>query len=49
MLINFESHAGRLVTFGDSVQNKIEGIGTIVINGLPVLNNVLFIVDLKAK
>lgn len=49
MLINFKSHAGGLVTFGDGAQSKIEGVSTIMIDGLLVLKNVLFVVDFKAN
>lgn len=49
MLTNYRSHVGGLVTFGDDGQSKIEGAGTIVINWLPIFNNVLFVGNLKVN
>lgn len=49
MLTNFKSHAWGMVTFRDGTQSRIEGMGTIEINGFPMLKIVLFIIDLKAN
>lgn len=49
MLTNFKSYVGRLVTFKDGSKSKSKGVGVIVINELFILNDVLFVVDLKAN
>lgn len=44
MLTNCKSYVCGLVTFGDGDKSKIKDIGTIVVNGSTVFNNVLFVV-----
>lgn len=49
MLTNSKSYAWWIVTFGDGVQNIIEWVGTIEINGSPILKIGLYVVNLKSN
>lgn len=44
---SFSLNQLQVYAFGDGAQSKIEGVGTIVIDGLPLLNYMLFVADLK--
>lgn len=46
VLTNFKSHTGGLVTSDDGVQSKIVVVDMIVIDGIPILNDILFVFDL---
>ena len=49
LLKNIETCPSRHVTFGDGVKGKILGVGTLNVDGLPPLDKVLYVQDLKAN
>jgi hypothetical protein len=48
-LEDIKSYTSRYVTFGDGVKGKIMGVGKLISNSLPKLDNVLFVKGLKAN
>ncbi|PNY10358.1 retrotransposon-related protein, partial [Trifolium pratense] len=48
-LVDIKSYASSFVTFGDGAKGKIQGIGRLINNGLPKLENVLLVKGLTAN
>ncbi|PNX57810.1 serine/threonine protein kinase SRPK1, partial [Trifolium pratense] len=48
-LANLKSYATSFVTFGDGAKGEIKGIGNLIDNGLPNLDNVLLVKGLTAN
>jgi hypothetical protein len=48
-LVNVRSYATSFVTFGDGAKGEIVGIGNLINNGLPRLDNVLLVKGLTAN
>ena len=48
-LTNFQSSTDGHVTFGDGAKGRVLGRGTLNVDGLPKLKNVLFVEGLKAN
>ncbi|WJX67069.1 hypothetical protein P8452_51565 [Trifolium repens] len=48
-LVDIKSYTSSYVTFGDGAKGQIKGIGKLINNGLPELDNVLLVKGLKAN
>ncbi|KAK2396121.1 gag-protease polyprotein [Trifolium repens] len=48
-LVDIKSYTSNYVTFGDGAKGQIMGIGKLINNGLPKLDNVLLVKGLKAN
>ena len=48
-LVNYKSYSKGHVTFGDGERSCVVGKGTLNVDGLPSLNNVLHVEGLKAN
>ena len=48
-LVDIKSYTSSYVTFGDGAEGQIMGIGKLINNGLPRLDNVLIVRGLKAN
>jgi hypothetical protein len=48
-LVDIKSYTSSYVTFGDGAEGQIMGIGKLINNGLPKLDNVLLVKGLKAN
>jgi hypothetical protein len=49
LFCNLEKHEGGVVTFGDGNSSKVIGKGKVSSSGVPILENVLYVRDLKAN
>ena len=48
-LVDIKSYTSSYVTFGDGAKGQIMGVGKLINNGLPELDNVLLVKGLKAN